>query len=317
MLVVLSADMEGVSQLVDPREILACCPEYWETGKPGLEADVAAACQGLLAGGATEVVVLDNHASGNTFNIWPETLPAGARLEQWNVFDLAEHGVEAMFQVGYHARGGVEGFLSHTYVPGLRLRLGDELISESHGRAWAAGVPLLGVVGNDLHQRTLGSLAQSPFLVVQESRGRGSVRPVFAAEAGIDAIRAFAERCVLDAASVRVVEPPRGATFAASMPNGAETVEQMEAAGWSRAGKVEYAIVLDAWQSAREPLAAAMNAAIAPFMPYWLGDLATSDAAVAADREKANQLSQIIVAWANETRPEWFTEPTTALELHV
>ena len=34
MLVVLSADMEGVSRLRAAREIIAACPEYWETGKP-------------------------------------------------------------------------------------------------------------------------------------------------------------------------------------------------------------------------------------------------------------------------------------------
>jgi len=46
VLVAVSADMEGVSQLVGPREILACCPEYWETGKPRLEADVAPLVRG-------------------------------------------------------------------------------------------------------------------------------------------------------------------------------------------------------------------------------------------------------------------------------
>ncbi len=149
MLVALSVDMEGASQLRSVREIFGCMPEYWETGKPRLEADVAAACEGLLAGGASEVVVLDNHG-GNTINVSAESLPAGARLETWHVYDLPGHGVDAMFQVGYHARGGVDGFLSHTYMPGLRLRVAGELISESHCRAWAAEVPLLGIVGNDL-----------------------------------------------------------------------------------------------------------------------------------------------------------------------
>ena len=51
-----------------------------------------------------------------------------------------------MFQVGYHARGGVDGFLSHTYVPGLRLRLDDELISESHCRAWTVSGSACGIL---------------------------------------------------------------------------------------------------------------------------------------------------------------------------
>ena len=92
MRVVLSTDMEGVSQLRSAREIVAACPEYWETGKPRYETEVAAACEGLLAGGATEVVVLDNHASGNPANIDGNALPSGARLESWNVWDLPEHG---------------------------------------------------------------------------------------------------------------------------------------------------------------------------------------------------------------------------------
>ena len=310
MRVVLSVDMEGVSQLVAPNEIIACCEEYWATGKPRLEDDVAAACRGLLAGGADEVVVLDNHASGNTYNVWPDALPSGARLEEWNVFDLPAHRVDAMFQVGYHARGDVDGFLSHTYVPGLRLRAGEEPISESHGRAWAAGVPLLGIVGNDRHAETLGSLDGTPFLVVQESRGRGAATPVFAEpEAGLEAIEEFALRCVRERSAVAPVTPPREISLAASMPNGTEVVAEMEGGGWMRVADVEYAVELGSWSDARAPLAAAMNAAIAPFLPYWQGGLSTAEAAAAADREKARRLSERIGTWASAPQPAWFTEP--------
>src|SRR4029079_575636 len=121
MLVALSVDMQGASQLRSVGETFGCMPEYWETGKPGLEADVAAACEGLLAVGWREWAVLDNHG-GTTVNFSAESLPPGARLEPWHVYDLRAHGVDAMFQVGYHARGGVQGFLSHTYNPGRRPR---------------------------------------------------------------------------------------------------------------------------------------------------------------------------------------------------
>ena len=299
MRVVLSVDMEGVSQLVEPNEIIACCDEYWTTGKPRLEADVAAACRGLLAGGADEVVVLDNHASGNTYNVWPDALPPGARLEVWHVFDVGEHGVDAMFQVGYHARGDVDGFLSHTYAPGLRLRAGEEPISESHARAWAAGVPLLGIVGNDRHGETLGSLDGTPFLAVQESRGRGAATPVFTEPGeGIEAIEEFALRCMRERGAIAPATPPGEVTLAASMPNGAEVVEEMEGGGWTRVGDVEYAVELGSWSDARAPIVSAMNAAIAPFLPYWQRGLSTAEAAAAADREKAQQLSAVFGAWA-------------------
>ena len=266
--IVLSVDMEGISQIGDPHEIVACRAEYWATGKPRMEAEAVAAAEGLLAAGATEVIVLDNHGSGNPENVSPECLPAGARLETWNVFDLPAHDVDGMLQVGYHARGGVEGFISHTYVPGLRLRVDGELVSESHGRAWAAGVPMLGIVGNDSHRDTLGSLSDIPFLVVQRSLGRSAMEPVFAtAEEGLSAIRDFAAERLRGIGDADRPAAPADATFEASMPNGAEQVEAMEAAGWRRTGEVEYTVDLRAWSDARAPLAGAMGAAMATLGP--------------------------------------------------
>jgi D-aminopeptidase len=316
VLVAVSVDMEGASQLRSVREIWGCLPEYWQTGKPRLEADVRAACEGLLAGGATELVVLDNHG-GNTVNVSASALPDGARLETWRDFDLREHGVEATFQVGYHPRGGVDGFLSHTYLPGLRLRVDGELISESHGRAWASNMPLLGITGNDLHCETLGSLAETPFLVLQRSVGRDAMEPLFADAEGLDAIRAFAEQCMRNAADAPTVVPPADVVFEASMPNGDTVEEQMTAAGWSRAGEVEYSAHLDGWSDARELLGAAMNAALAPFVPYWLGGFDSAEDAAAADPAAVDRLRRIFDAWASESHPQWYTQPANPLPASV
>ena len=302
MLVVLSADMEGVSHLRSAREIVAACPEYWETGRPRYQAEVAAACEGLLAGGATEVVVLDNHGSGNPANIASDALPARARVETWNVWDLPEHGIDAMLQVGYHARGGVDGFLSHTYGLDLRLRYGDELISESHGRAWAAQTRLIGITGNDRHEQTLGSLSGTPYLVVQRSAGHGAAEPV----AGLDAVREFARTCAENAGDVAPVEVPRGARLSASMPHGAAVEATMREGGFARTGEVEYEIALDSWRDAREPVATAMLAALAPVLDAWSNDLTSPERADAYDAVKRESLAVAIDAWAAATGPEWF-----------
>ncbi len=299
--------MEGASQLRGVREIWGCLPEYWDTGKPRLEADVFAACQGLLAGGASELVVLDNHG-GNTVNVSPEALPEGAPLETWRDFDLRDHGVDATFQVGYHPRGGVDGFLSHTYVPGLRLRVNGELISESHGRAWASGVPLLGITGNDLHGQAIGSLSDTPYLVVQRSLGRSAMEPLWNVEEGLEAIREFAERCMRDTASAPPIRSPTDGTFEASMPNGHEAVDLMEAAGWARTGDVTFEVHFKKWSDAREPLTAAMSAAFAPFVPYWLGGFDSAKDAAAADQERVAQLRLIFDAWAQQSQPQWWEE---------
>jgi D-amino peptidase len=306
--IVLSVDMEGISQIGDPHETLACRAEYWATGKPRMEAETAAAAEGLLAAGATEVIVLDNHGSGNPENVSPECLPAGARLETWNVFDLPAHDLGGMLQVGYHARAGVEGFLSHTYVPGLRLRVDGQLVSESHGRAWAAGVPMLGIVGNDSHRDTLGSLADIPFLVVQRSLGRSAMEPVFAdAEEGLSAVRDFAAERLRGIRDAGRPAAPTEVTFEASMPNGAEQVAAMEAAGWRRTGEVEYAVDVRAWSDARRPLAGAMGAAMATLGRDWVG---ASSAAAAAELapERVAALSEVMARWCSGSFPEWFTE---------
>jgi D-aminopeptidase len=297
------------------REIWGCLPEYWQTGKPRLEEDVAAVCEGLLAGGASELVVLDNHG-GNTVNVSPETLPARARLETWRDFDLGDHGVDATFQVGYHARGGVDGFLSHTLVPGLRLRADGELISETHLRVWASRVPLLGITGNDLHQQTLGSLSETPFLVTQESIGRSGMRPIWdEPEDGRSALREFAERC-LRGAPPSVTEP-KDVTFEASMPNGSDVAEQMLESGWTRSGEVEFAAQLNTWRDARELVASAMNAALVPFMPYWLGGFDSAEDAAAADQQRVEQLRLIFDAWASERQPQWYTSAADPLPAGV
>jgi D-aminopeptidase len=303
VLVVLSADMEGVSQLRQARETIAACPEYWETGRPGYEAEVAAACEGLLAGGATEVVVLDNHASGNPQNIAADALPDGARLETWNVWDIPEHDVDAMFHVGYHARGGVDGFLSHTWGLELRLRCGDELISESHGRAWAAQTRLIGITGNDRHEQTLGSLSGTPYLVVQRSVGHAAAEPV----AGPDAVREFARTSAENAGDVSLVDVPGAARLAASMPHGAAVEATMREGGFERTGEVEYEIELDSWQDARDPVRAAMLAAFAPVLDAWSNELTSPDRASAYDPLRREQLVAAIDAWADASGPEWFS----------
>jgi D-amino peptidase len=304
--------MEGISHLADPHEILAFARPYWQTGRERMTADAAAAAAGLLSAGADEVVVLDHHGSGNPVNILAELLPAGARLETWNAFELAHHGVDAMLQVGYHARAGVPAFVSHTYVPGLRLRVDGELIGESHGRTWAARVPLLGIVGNEAHARTLGSLADVPYLVVQRTSSPVEAEPVFADEAeSRAAIETFAARVLREGAPTPTA--PVDVLFEASLEAGEEQAAQLAAAGWGRRSDTEFAVELRDWQQARDPLAAAMAAAFAPWMPYFTDfDLTTRQAVEAVhDDPVLQQGRRRFDDWLGDVHPEWFTpEPS-------
>ncbi len=312
MLIALSADMEGISQLCDPASILAFERSYWHEGRRRLTADVVAAATGLLRAGADEVVVLDNHGSGNPENVIGSELPPGARLETWNVFDLADRGVDAMLQVGYHARAGTSGYICHTYVPRLRLRVGGELISESHGRIWAARVPLLGIVGNDTHQQTLGSLEEVPFLVVQRTGSMAEMAPVFPDQDSADeAIAAFAAQALRDGGMT--FDAPGSPLFEASFDSDG-TDPGMVAAGWRQVNETEYATELSDWAQAREPLAAAMAAAIAPWVPYFASyELSSLGAAERVhDEPILREGRQRFAAWLSADHPEWLTPEVRA-----
>lgn len=297
--------MEGIARLQEPHEILAFAAPYWETGRQRMTADVAAAATGLLGAGADEVVVLDNHGSGNPENVYADGLPAGARLETWNVFDLRANGVDALLQVGYHARAGIPAFISHTYVPGLYLRVDGELIGESHGRAWAAGVPLLGIIGNEAHERTLGSLSGVPYLAVQRTSSQTQVEPAFDDAGAAEAIAVFAAEA-LRAGGVDF-EAPSGVLFEASMSAGDDQAATLAGAGWERRSDTEFAQELTAWTGAREPLAAAMAAAIAPWLPAFTAfDLTSREAAEAArDEPILREALERFDAWLDEPQPEW------------
>ena len=256
MRVVLSADMEAVAHISDVREVLACRPEYWEIGRRRLTEDVVAAAAGLLDGGASEVILLDNHGSGNPWNVLLGELPSGVRAESWNVFDLPRLGVDGMLQIGYHPRAGVAGFVPHSYIPGLRLWVGGEEISESHGRIWAARTALLGIVGHAMHERTLGSLAGTPFLVVQEGNDSHRAFPVYrdAAESA-EAIREFARRSLQAVGAAPRPRPPGEVSFDATVDAIAEPAAQRD--GGCRLepyGRSWFNVELSAWDEAGGPL---------------------------------------------------------------
>ena len=144
------------------------------------------------------------------------------------------------------------------------------------------------------------------------------MQPVFEdPQAGLEAIRSFAAACMRESASAQAAEVPASVTFEASMPNGSDVVDELAAAGWERVGEVEFAVEVETWADSREPLAAAMNAAVSPFMPYWLGGFDSADEARNADQVRVGQLRTIFDAWAAESQPDWYTKAADPLPADV
>jgi D-aminopeptidase len=278
--IALSGDMEAIAGITDVRETFGWCREYWEAGREAYTRDVVAAVQGLLDAGADEVVVLDNHGAGAPWNILLDRLPAGARGESVNVFDLPRRGVDGLLLVGYHPPAGIDGFVPHTYVPGVRLSVDGVEIGEAHGRAWAADVPLLGITGHEALRPTLGPLAEAPFLTVQTGPDRLGATPVFGdATESTEAIRAFASDCLRGISAAPHPRPPADFTFEARVV-GAEAVT----------------LSLARWSDAREPIAAAMGAGMAPFMQLVSRfDMSSKEAFAEQDSETQDRLTELLL----------------------
>jgi hypothetical protein len=219
--------------------------------------------------------------------------------------------------VGAHARGGSPTFFSHTIMPGLRLRVGDELLSESHWWAWTGDVPVLGIVGSAGLGAGLGSLSDVPFLAVQESPDRGSARPLFSSpRETAEAIEAFAHAAVRNGAGQRARAPraraPRGIVLEASLHNADDAAEPMTAAGWIRTSRTEFLIEAPAWRSEGEPIEKAIEAAVvAGWEPFAFSldgvDPSSRSTGLAFPSARRAQAAALFETWTNEVTADWIT----------
>lgn len=118
MKLLIAVDMEGATGVVSWEQVDPKTAEY-QRFRHLLTADVNAAIEGALEGGATEIVVADGH--WNSGNVLIEELHPRARLNTgtpspFSMVQGAQEGCDAAFFVGYHARiGTLHAILDHTW----------------------------------------------------------------------------------------------------------------------------------------------------------------------------------------------------------
>ncbi len=201
MKVFVSADIEGVAGATSRDDCTKGSPEYRQF-QAQMDAEVAAACQGALAAGATDIVVKDAHGDGR--NLSAAALPAPARLVRgYNGHPFAMvQGLDATFQaalfVGYHAGAGDGGNpLSHT-LSSRKLHavtLNGEPLSELAIHTWAAasvGVPVVLVTGDEAICAEAEKRWPATVAVAVKSGAGASTTSLHPADA-VAAIRAGAE----------------------------------------------------------------------------------------------------------------------------
>lgn len=145
------SDMEGLSGVVHGQQVDPQGCDY-AFGLQMLQADLGACLEGLLAGGADEVVIYDEHFDGR--NIHPAWLPPNVsvicgkppyRADWAGGLDASFAG---MIMVGFHAKAGTpDALLAHTYEPDIAdLVLNGRSVGEIGMETAVAGdwnVPLL------------------------------------------------------------------------------------------------------------------------------------------------------------------------------
>jgi D-amino peptidase len=214
--VYISADMEGVSGVVDAVDVQPGGADY-ERGRVLMTDDVNAAIRGVRSV-APDAEITVNDAHGPMRNILPQHLDPTARLVRgrpkvMGMLEDLDGSYAAMVCVGYHARAGALGVLSHSFM-------GHEIedmwldgqpageIGLAHATAAALGVPVAALSGDDAACAEMSAWAGGvATAVVKDARDRfaARLRPVPQARAAIEAAVAQGLRDIPPAA--RVTEP--------------------------------------------------------------------------------------------------------------
>lgn len=181
MKIYISADIEGVTGCTHWNETYTNKADYAEF-RDQMTAEVAAACEGALAAGATEIWVQDAHGGGR--NIVAERLPEQVRLirgwshHPFSMVQELDGSFDALCMVGYHAAGGTDANpLSHAMTTRFaQMTVNGRIASEFLIHAWAAetvGVPTAFVSGDEGLCEEVCSL-QEKITTVGVKRGAGS-----------------------------------------------------------------------------------------------------------------------------------------------
>ena len=156
MKVYISADMEGVTGVTHPEDVIPGRSQY-ERFRKLLTADVNAAIEGAAEAGADAVLL--NEAHDGMKNIVLEDLDPQAeiiigRRKPYVMMESVE-GADVAFFIGYHTGAGTGGVLSHTFraTPIINVELNGEPCSEGRMNAVLAGlqnIPVGLVSGDDM-----------------------------------------------------------------------------------------------------------------------------------------------------------------------
>jgi D-amino peptidase len=219
-------DMEGLAGQDDWKTYLFSHPEKYPEGQKMLAADLNAVIDGLFAGGATQVDVVDAHGSGNPEpDVRRDLLdPRAKQVVREKAFDpyvdlTAPNLYDAVVAVAMHAKTGSRGFASHTITLGMGVIMNGKPITESEIVAYSwgrVGVPLIFVSGDDRLQKDLEVMPWLEFVVTKKATSASTVelRPVDDVHAEMREKAARALKNLPKAKSMKIATPIRAGLHA-------------------------------------------------------------------------------------------------------
>ena len=186
--VYMMTDMEGVSGIFDSD--LQCMPyacPRWAESQQLLTGEVNAAVDGLMEGGATEVIIRDGHDDSRSLSVL--TIDPRARLLTGKAVSPTlelDPSYSAFIFVGQHAMAGArKGILNHSYNSlGIQnIWVNNRRVGEIGGNAMLAGsfgIPVIMLAGDTAACKELRSLvpeAECAEVKSGVSRGAGFMLP--------------------------------------------------------------------------------------------------------------------------------------------
>ncbi len=116
---IIMADLEGIHGVVGRKgEKLSRGLDTHAEAAENAAKEVNALCEELLVLGETEVLLWDNHGLGDNIDV--KKLHKNVRIADWRKYSyrmqfLQDYDCKGIFYLGYHAKAGTLGVLSHTY----------------------------------------------------------------------------------------------------------------------------------------------------------------------------------------------------------
>lgn len=164
--IALRCDMEGVSGVVSYQQVDPSGVDY-DFGLKMFRSDLQACLEGLLAGGADEVLIYDEHFDGR--NVDPSWLPehvdviCGKPPYRADWAGGVDRSCIGMVMLGFHSKAGTtNALLNHTYEPDIaNLELNGASVGEIGMEAAIAGdwdVPLLMITADSAGISEAGEL---------------------------------------------------------------------------------------------------------------------------------------------------------------